>query len=47
MYRPKYLLPNNFNEIATSYLKREIKCADAAKELNMARGTFLKYVHLK
>lgn len=47
MGRPKYLLPNNFDEIATLYLKREITCAGAAKELNMARDTFLKYVHLK
>lgn len=47
MGRPKYVLPDNFNEVATSYLKREIKCHDAAKLLNMARGTFLKYVHLK
>lgn len=47
MGRPKYVLPDNFKKIATSYLKREIKCDDAAKSLNMARGTFLKYVHLK
>ena len=47
MVRPKYVLPDNFNEVATSYLKIEIKCSDAAKLLNMARGTFLKYIHLK
>lgn len=47
MGRPKYVLPDNFNGIASLYLKREIKCDDAAKSLNMARGTFLKYVHLK
>ena len=47
MGRPKDLLPNNFDEIAKMYLNRQIKCADAAKGLNMARGTFLKYVHLK
>lgn len=44
---PKYVLPDNFDEVAASYLKREIKCSDAVKLLNMARGTFLKYVHMK
>lgn len=47
MGRPKYVLPDNFNEVAASYLRREIKCTDAVKLLNMARGTFLKYVHMK
>lgn len=47
MGRPKYVLPDNFKVIASSYLKREIKCDDATKLLNMARGTFLKYVHIK
>jgi len=47
MGRPKYVLPDNFNEVAVSYLRREINCSDAVKILNMARGTFLKYVHMK
>ena len=47
MGRPKYVLPDNFNEVTTSYLRREIKCSDAARLLNMARGTFFKYVHIK
>lgn len=46
-FRAEYVLPDNFNEVVASYLRREIKCSDASKILNMARGTFLKYVHLK
>jgi len=47
MGRPKYALPDDFNEIAASYLRREIKCTDAAKSFNMVIEIFLNYVHLK
>lgn len=44
--RPKYILPSNFEEVAHLYHKKEITNANAAKQLNMARGTFLKYAKL-
>ena len=44
--RPKYILPSNFEEVAHLYHKKEITNAYAAKQLNMARGTFLKYAKL-
>lgn len=44
---PKYVLPDDFNEIAASYLRREVKCTDVAESLNMVIEAFLKYVHLK
>lgn len=44
--RPKYILPSNFEEVARLYHKKEITNANAAKQLNMARGTFLKYAKL-
>lgn len=43
MGRPKTILPDNFNEIVIMYYKREITNVNAAKRLNMARTTFLKY----
>ena len=46
MGRPKYKLPNNFKEIAKSYINHEITNANAAQKLNMNRGTFLKYAKL-
>lgn len=47
MGRPKYVLPNNFDAIGKLYLNKEITSNEAAKSLNMARSTFLKYVNLK
>jgi DNA invertase Pin-like site-specific DNA recombinase len=47
MGRPRYVLPENFNKVANSYINREITCNEAAKKLNMARSTFLKYVKQK
>ena len=47
MGRPRYVLPDNFNEVANSYINREITSNEAAKKLNMARSTFLKYVKQK
>lgn len=43
MGRPKYKLPPNFGKIVERYYKHEITNVDAAKKLNMNRGTFLKY----
>ena len=43
MGRPRMVLPNNFEEIACKYYKKEITNVKAAKILNMARTTFLKY----
>ena len=47
MEYPRYVLLNNFNEVANAYLNREITSNEAAKKLNMARSTFLKYVKQK
>ena len=46
MGRPPLTLPNNFNEIASKYINKEITNADAAKFLKISRGTFLKYVKI-
>ena len=46
MGRPRYVLPDNFNEVANAYLNREITSNEAAKMVNMARSTFLKYANL-
>ena len=43
MGRPKYKLPDNFSEIVIKYHNKEITNVEAAKTLNMNRGTFLKY----
>ena len=43
MGRPRMVLQNNFEEIASKYYKKEITNVNAAKILNMARTTFLKY----
>ncbi|MFA5485375.1 MAG: hypothetical protein WC260_03980 [Candidatus Pacearchaeota archaeon] len=44
MEYPRYVLLNNFNEVANAYLNREITSNEAAQKLNMARSTFLRYV---
>lgn len=43
MGRPKYKLPSNFGNMARKYHNHEITNVEAAKRLNMNRGTFLKY----
>lgn len=44
--RSKYILPDNFNEIVSKFHNKEITNVEAAKLLNMARSTFLKYSKL-
>ena len=39
----KKILPKNFNDIANKYYRKEITNVNAAKQLKMARTTFLKY----
>ena len=46
MGRPKYKLPDNFEEVVRMFHNKEITNIDAAKLLNMTRGTFLKYSKL-
>ncbi len=46
MGRPKYKLPNNFEEIVHKFHNKEITNINAAKLLNMTRGTFLKYAKM-
>ena len=46
MGRPKYQLPNNFEEIVKRFHNKELNNIEAAKLLNMKRGTFLKYSKL-
>lgn len=43
MGRPKYILPDNFEEVVRMFHNKEITNVNAAKMLNMTRGTFLKY----
>ena len=46
MGRPKYKLPNNFEEIVSKFHNKEINHIYAAEILNMKRSTFLKYAKL-
>ena len=46
MGRPKYKLPDNFEEVVRRFHNKEITNVNAAKMLNMTRGTFLKYSKL-
>ena len=46
MGRPKYKLPDNFEKIVKRFHNKEITNVEAAKLLNMTRGTFLKYSKL-
>lgn len=43
MGRPKYVLPDNFKEVAQKWYDNEISIFDAIKLSGMARTTFLKY----
>lgn len=45
--RPKFVLPDNFEEIVNKYKAKEITNINAAKLLNMNRSTFLKYANMK
>ncbi len=42
--RPKYKLPDNFEEIAKKYQDYELTREQCLKLLNMTKGTFLKYL---
>lgn len=44
--RPKYPLPENFNDIVSKYHKKELHYMEAAYQLNMRKSTFLKYAKL-
>ena len=44
--RPKYKLPNNFEEIVRRYHNKEITNNEAANMLNMTKSTFIKYSKL-
>jgi DNA invertase Pin-like site-specific DNA recombinase len=44
--RPKYKLPNNFNEVVCSYYKKELSILTSCSKLNMKRSTFLKYAKI-
>lgn len=46
MGRPKYKLPDNFEKIVKIFHNKEITNIEAARILNMTRGTFLKYSKL-
>lgn len=43
MGRPRYKLPDNFEEIVRRFHKKEINNIEAASILHMTKGTFLKY----
>ena len=43
MGRPKYKLPDNFEEIVGKFHKKELSYIEAANILNMKYGTFFKY----
>lgn len=42
----RYKLPDNFEEVVRIFHNKEITNMNAAKMLNMTRGTFLKYSKL-
>lgn len=46
MGRPKYVLPENFEEVVEKYKTKEITPNEAIKILNMNRGTFFKYAKM-
>lgn len=47
MGRPKYILPDNFDEIISLYHEKKITYQTAMSLLNMSRGTFFKYPKLR
>ncbi len=42
--RPRIELPNNFNDIANRYIKKEITSKHACEILNISRGSFYRYI---
>lgn len=46
MGRPKYSLPNNFQEVVTKFHNKELTNMEAAAILNMSRSTFFKYAKI-
>lgn len=44
--RPRMVLPDDFNDMVKKYRNKQITNYEAAKKLNMSRGTFLKYAKL-
>ena len=44
--RPKFNLPQNFNEVSKLYLNKTLKLSESLKMLNMNKATFYKYVKL-
>ncbi len=42
--RPKIDLPDNFNDIANKYIKKEITSKQACEILNISRGSFYRYI---
>ena len=46
MWRPNYVLPNNYEYVISKYIKREINNKEAQQLLNMSRGTFFKYLKI-
>ena len=47
MGRPKYTLPDNFDDIMANYHKGIINYQIAMEQLNMSRGTFFKYSKMR
>lgn len=47
MGRPKYILPDNFNEVMTKYHEKTISYQTAMEQLDMSRGTFFKYSKMR
>lgn len=44
--RPKYILPNNFNDIIGLFMNKSISLSDALQKLNMNKSTFYKYLKI-
>ena len=44
--RPKYKLPDNFNNVVNLYNNKLVSLNDALNTLNMRKSTFLKYAKL-
>ena len=46
MGRPKYILPDNFEDVVGKYHRKEITNIEAIDILKMNRGTFFKYAKM-
>ena len=42
--RPKKAKPENYQDVLSSYFRKEINSSDAAAELGVARSTFMRWV---